>query len=300
MRRSLSAAAAAAILLVAGSAAAQTVTSFASGFSDLRGIAVDSSNNVLVNEVFASRVRRIPAGGGVPTLYATPGFPNEGITIAPSGDVYTSGANIYRFTAPGVGGVFATALPYSLGLDLTSTGLMYVIVGNEVHTVTSGGVRTPLVTAGLTQPYGIAISSADVVVVSDQTQNQVYRVNGDGSLSLYADFTALGRTPVGLVFRGPELYVVTRESDLYRVASMGATPTLFASLGGATTFDVAVQPDGAALYATHQFGDVDRISLPPLPPVVTVPTLTEWAMILFAALLAAAGALYLHRRAQAA
>ena len=299
MRRSLSAAAAAAALLLAGSASAQTVTTFATGFDNLRGVAVDSANNVLVNEVFTNQTRRIPAGGGPATLYSTSGSPNEGVTIAASGDVYTSGSNIYRFTAPGVGGVFNVAPPYSLGMDFSSAGLLYVIVGTEVHTVTPGGVRTPLVTAGLSQPYGLAIGPADLVVVSDQTLNQVFRVNNDGSLTLYSDFTGVGRTPVGLVFRGSELYVVVREREIWRVTGIGASPTLFATLGTfGTSFDIAVRTDGTALYATSDSGDVERISLP--APPATVPTLSEWAMALLAGLLAVTGALYLRHRPRVA
>lgn len=298
MRLSSSVAAAAAALLVAGSAAAQTVTTFAAGFNDLRGVAVDAANNVLVNEVFTSQVLLIPAGGGPATLYANAAFPNEGVTVAASGDVYTSGGDIYRFTAPGVGGVLTTVTSNSLGMDFTSAGLLYAVIDGEVQTVSSGGVKTPVVTAGLLQPYGLAIGPADLILVSDQTLNQVFRVNGDGSLTLYADFNGVARTPVGIVFRGSELYVVVREGEVWRVSSMGATPTLFAALGPfGTSFDIAVQPDGMALYASRASGEVERISLPALPPLpATVPTLGEWAMVLMAALLALFGAAALGRR----
>lgn len=295
MRFSLCTAVAAAALSLAGAAAAQTVTTFATGFNNLRGVAVDSANNVLVNEVFTNQTFRIPAGGGPATVYSVSGSPNEGVTVAASGDVYTSGSNIYRFTAPGVGGVFTTAPPYSLGMDFNSAGLLYAVVGTQVHTVTPGGVRTPLVTAGLSQPYGLAVGPADLVVVSDQTLNQVFRVNNDGSLTLYSDFNGVARTPVGLVFRGSELYVVVREREIWRVNGIGASPTLFATLGTfSTSFDIAVRPDGTALYAAGDGGDVEQISLP--APPATVPTLSEWAMALLAGLLAVAGALYLRHR----
>ena len=93
---------------------------------------------------------------------------------------------------------------------------------------------------------------------------------------------------------------MVRQGEVWRVSGIGATPTLFATLGAGfgTSFDIAVRPDGTALFATRETGRVERISLPPLPS--TVPTLTEWAMALLAALLGGAGALYLHRRARTA
>gem|GEM_PF-6962302 len=280
---------------LAGSAAAQTVTPFATGLNSLRGVAVDSSNNVLVNEVFTGQTLRIPAGGGVPTAYATTGSP-EGVTVAVTGDVFISGSDVYRSTAANVGSIYASPPAYSLGMDIDSGGQLYAIVGDEIHLVTPGAT-TPLVTVGLSEPYGLAIGPSDLVLVSDQTLNQIFRINGDGSLTLYADFNGVGRTPVGLVFRGAELYVVVRQGEVWRVGALGEAPSLFAPLGAlGTSFDIAVQPDGAALYVTWDSGDIERVSLPPLPAPAAVPTLSEWAMILLGLAMAGGAALILQRR----
>lgn len=137
-----------------------------------------------------------------------------------------------------------------------------------------------------------------------------------------------GPRSVAITPDGARVYVTTFLNTVAVIqTSDNSVLTTIPLPGGSGPFGVAVTPDGARVYVTNfangtvsaiQTSDntvLTTVTLPPgsqtygfgqfigpvpPPPPATVPTLSQWALILFGVMLAGGAALYLQRRRIAA
>lgn len=128
---------------------AGNVTTFATGFANIYGLAGDASGNLYVASTSAHKVVRITPGGTV-TDYATD-FPSNsnlmGMAFDSAGNLYVAdvSAGIYK-VAPGGGvSLWATGMSYPRDVAFNSTGQLFAVGGYnpmQMFSVASDGTPT--------------------------------------------------------------------------------------------------------------------------------------------------------------
>ena len=211
------------------------------------GITVDSVGNLYVTEstTNAHRIRRI-----VPELvstFATDLYQVSSITVDSLGNVYSvASSRIYKTTPAGVSTVFAgdgsqafqdgtgTSARFwnPQGLACDSAGNVYLADnGNHrIRRITPEGVVTTL--AGSTQgfqdgtgtnatfsdPRGVAVDSAGIVYVVEQTNNRIRRITPEGVVTTLAGSGTIGSadgTGTNATFSTPYAVAVDSVGNVY-------------------------------------------------------------------------------------
>ncbi len=167
MIRKITAAGVVTTLAGSGAAGSANGNGTAASFNSPASIAVDSSGNVYVGDVYGFTIRKITSGGDVTTL-------------AGSG---TSG------TTNGIG--TAASLGYAISIAVDSSGNVYFAdqYANMIRKITAAGVVTTLAgstTAGSTNgtgtaatfngPRGIAVGSTGTLYVGDTSNNLIRKI----------------------------------------------------------------------------------------------------------------------------
>jgi trimeric autotransporter adhesin len=145
------------------------------------GLAMDKSGNLYIADSSNNRIRQISPGGvittiagngqaaytgnGGPALSAALNFP-VGVAVDASGNVYIADTSnsVVRMVTPA-------------GIIATLAG-----VGNAA----SGGDQGPATSAGLNEPWGVAVDSAGNVYISDSGNNTVRVVGKNGIINQFA------------------------------------------------------------------------------------------------------------------
>ena len=142
-------------------------------------VAVDSSGNLFIADVFNFRIRRVDAQTGVITTVAGAGKGG-----------HTSGDG-----GPAVFAVFGQIN----GLAVDSANNLYLSdTSNKViRRVTPAGTISTAVATGLEAPYGIAIDASNNLYVADGAANRVFKFTG-GSLALFAGSGQSGYSGEGI------------------------------------------------------------------------------------------------------
>ena len=105
----------------------------------------------------------------------------------------------------------------------------------------------------------------------------------------------------GLTFDGAGVLYgqASDQAVIYRIPVDGSVPTSYATDPAfAFPYGFSTGPDGALYSADYSASRTFRITAAPFVPTVTVPTLSEWAMILFGLGLAGSAAVIVQRRRQ--
>lgn len=181
------------ILEYSGGVATKLVPSFS--FNQPAGVAVDSSGNVFVADTGNNAIEEIPFSGG-PVVHLGTSFTfnaPSGIAVDSSGNLYVADAGSSRVVE--ISGSTVTPLPgtYSnpFGVAVDSAGDVYVADNNDhvVQMITPAGNVTTV--AGSTSatglcsttspplfhnPYGVAVSTAGDLYVSDYFASQVCKL----------------------------------------------------------------------------------------------------------------------------
>lgn len=293
------------VLLAPVSASAQTVTTYATGAYDGASMSFDSSGALIIGATNSSNVYRAPPGGGEVNVYINRSSSVADAVIGPDNALYTvvDGGTVNRY-APG--STTPDATPYATGvttdrfnrLVFDSAGRLYVIGvsdRNVYRTPVGGGAATVF---GSLPAYGIAgaiaVGPAGDLFVTEQASRSVVRIPSTGGQStVFA--TGVGRSNGLAVAGNGDVYI--NDYDKLLIRRVPAS--------GGTGVEIASVPDmpngltlrGGRLYVSTSFtGDVYQVALPSEP--APVPTMTEWAMILFAMMLAGGAVLHLQRRRQ--
>ena len=294
------------LVLTGGAATAQTVTTYATNTGGpAANVTFDSSGALFVSGFNSNDFYRVPPGGGAGAFFASKSGAFGGIVGPDDGLYYATTIGTVERYAPGAttpdAAPYATSLPVGsyLNLAFDTSGRLYVVSRDDdsVYRVPAGGGAATVfgtVPAG-SRPFGLAINSAGRLYISFEGITGVYIIEpAGGAATLFAttpaaDSYGLTVSPTG------EVYVSSYSGDIYAAPAAGGAATTFVSTIPNPT---ALTISGGILYAgNYGIGDVFAISLPgpPPPPVATIPTLSEWAMILFAGLLAM-GAVWTVRR----
>ena len=131
-------------------------------FSNITGIAVDIYNNIFVSDSNNYRIRR----------------------ITPAGVVSTFAGSATQGTVDGLGSNASLYQPY--GLTVAPDGLIYMMDGSNIRTISSNGRVTTFVEGFSSNPTGICADSNSTVYVADTGQNKIFMITSDGTLTTVA------------------------------------------------------------------------------------------------------------------
>ena len=261
---------------------AGAVSTYATGLSTPRGLAFDAANNLYVANNGDKTIQKITPQG-VMTTFAS-GLTGDlyGVAIDPStGNIFVSeilndfaNSSILEFTPGGAMTTFATlASPGGLVFDanhnlfvtLASGGGAAGTIGG-INEVSPLGVVTPVVSSGMSDPIGLARSTAgDLYAAELNGDMRILHSTTGGAVNVFA--TGVG-TPYGLTF-GPDgrLYVADFAGGEIEAVTSGGSVSTFATGFSSPRF-ITLGPDavpepgtlcllalgGAALLARRRHG----------------------------------------------
>ena len=159
-------------------------TTFLTGFSSPKGIAIDSENNIYVVDSYSEILYKI-SPDGIKTIFAT-GFSSPyGITVDTEGNVYVVDSNyesVYKISQDGVKTIYATGFSYPRGITIDSENSIYISDSgyDVVYKVNSYGVKTTYA-SGFSSLYGISVDTQDNIYVVDDYYDKLYKVTPDGN-----------------------------------------------------------------------------------------------------------------------
>ncbi|HTW98113.1 MAG TPA: hypothetical protein VMD59_05010, partial [Acidimicrobiales bacterium] len=263
------------------------------------GVALDSHGDLAVTEASGNRVRFVPAssgsyygqamaGGDIYTVAGTgaPGYSGDGgpaqsaeiseplgVAFDGLGDLAFSDSqnHVVRFVPAASGTYFGTAM---------SPADIYTIAGNG--TGGSSGDGNPATTAQLSQPFGLAFTAEDSLLLADALADKVREVQSGFSAPTVTSASSASGT-VGQPFslavaaNGTPTPAVSLSGDLpaglsYTAGSNGAG-TISGTPAASGDFTIDVQAsNGVAPAATTELSiDVAPAPVTPAPPSTTIP-----------------------------
>jgi len=215
-------------------------------------VVIDSAGNTIFADSGNHRVRRIGADGYISTIAGTgePGYSGDGgpaiaaTLITPQGLALDSAGNLYVSD-------YTANVVRKIGTD----GIITTVAGTGYPG--NAGTGGKAVSAFLNGPYALATDRAGNLYIAEDLNNQVRRVNADGSISVLT--TTRFTNPEGLaVDASGNIYVSSwGDSKIFKVTPAGAA-TLFAGTGnygfsgdgGPATAAALAGPSGLAFDAS--------------------------------------------------
>ena len=185
---------------------------------------------------------------------------------------------------------------------LRRAGLLLILCSAASAQYTITEYSTGL-TAG-SYPYGIAAGPDGALWFTEGNGNRIGRITTAGVITEFSAGLTAGSGPNGIA-AGPDsaLWFTEYSGRIGRITTAGVITEYSTGLtAGSGPYGIAAGPDGALWFTEYSGNRIGRIAAAS-QTVPTVPTLSEWGMLLLALLLAAAAGLQLHcgarRRASA-
>ena len=142
----------------------------AAALNSPRAVTVDSAGNLWIADTFNGRIRRVDANGVIRTVNTGNLGAPRGVAVAANGDLFVSDSGNHRI------------------LRVDGFGNVSIVAGTGTAGFSGdGGLATA---ATLTQPHGIGIDGAGILVIADRGNNRIRRI-AEGGVRLL--------TPYGLL-----------------------------------------------------------------------------------------------------
>lgn len=202
---------------------------------------------------------------------------------------------------------------YGVAVDTVNSFVYFTAydTGTILRTDLTGGSRETF-DSGLNAPAGLEVGSDGFLYVGDSDNQQVVRYPSNcvaPCLSQTVFASGGGMTSTRGVSRSPTTGIMfisdggaLGSGKVYTVGPAGGTPVQYSALSVDGVESIYLIDGTNSLYVSGGVGsgspDVYKISVAAAPTFLAspVPTMTEWAMILFAAILAGGAAVVLQRR----
>jgi len=172
--------------LVTTAGYANSLTNFATGFSNPRGIAIDAQGNVFIADFGSKLVKKFPVGGGTPVTITSGAVGPVGVAVDYAGNVYVADYTQNTIIKVPAGGGSPTTISSGYG---AITGIAADASGNVyspdyatgvVKKIPPGGGATVTIASGFTNPSGIAVDSLGNVYISDYTTSLITKIPPGG------------------------------------------------------------------------------------------------------------------------
>jgi sugar lactone lactonase YvrE len=204
------------------------------------GLAVNADGTVYVADgMFAYTVRRGVeiAQAGMLFGFGYPGF-MRGVAASGANEwvVTTANGTVARWTPGEQAETLAHGFDLLMGVALSGNAIVFADAGTGRILSLENGTVTELA-GGLDKPYGVAVSSAGTIYVSEPDAGRIVKLSGGKAVTV---LDGLG-WPEGLAIRGDKLYAVdTGTKQVLEVDLVsGATQTIASSLPVGTPQGVA-------------------------------------------------------------
>lgn len=177
--------------------------SSSAALSDPIGVAVDAAGNIFVSEETANRIQKITPDGIVSTIVAQIARP-VAIAIDSDGNIFSNDNNrIRKIARSGTGSIIEIQPSVVTGRQFQTGGIAVDNAGNlfvadlngRILKVTTGSVTTVVgeATPPLFRPtFGLAVGSAQELLVVDSVNNRVVKISRDSVISTVAGNGAPG------------------------------------------------------------------------------------------------------------
>jgi sugar lactone lactonase YvrE len=221
-----------------------TPTTFATGFSNPKGLVFDGNGHLYVADPGKSAVIvfTIPDGSG--STFASNLSSPTGVALDTAGFLYVSEAgtgNILKFAKDGTKTTFASNTGASAGLAFDNSGNLFSgdFTGGKIYKFAPDGTKTTFA-SGLNFPAGLAVDTAGNLFEADSGSGTIFKFAPDGTKSSFA--TGIGR-PYGIAFdSGGNLIVADNANGAtLRYSPEGTKSNIFTSNFNTPQF-VAVEP----------------------------------------------------------
>ena len=160
-----------------------------SKFTDLLGIAIDSSDNVYISDRFSMRVVKVTPGG---TLSF---FAGSGASGAPTpGPATSSNLNPRGLAVDSNGNVFISVDDVYRVVKVTPGGTLSFFAGNGTSGAPTPG---PATSSRLRTPGNLAVDSSGNLYIADGGNQQILKVTPGGTLSIAAGTGTAGASTEG-------------------------------------------------------------------------------------------------------
>jgi len=170
------------------------------GFNYISAVALDVSNNLLIAEMDAGKVRKVDANGNISTVAGSGASGNSGdggaatnarmylvtgIAEDAFGNLFIADTGSHNIRKVNVNGIISTlASVNSQGVATDSSGNVYIADGGgNVYRVDTQSNLTTLAT-GFNSADGVAISWNNSIFIADHGNEQVKQVDTNGNVSL--------------------------------------------------------------------------------------------------------------------
>jgi trimeric autotransporter adhesin len=141
------------------------------------GVAVDASGNIYIADAFSNRVRMVTKSTGIITTVA-----GDGKQVNSGDGKLATSASVYYPNCLAVdasGNIYVAATPdHRIRVITKSTGIISTVAGDGSEGYKGDG--GPATSAGLHNPYGIAVDALGNLYIADQLNNRIRTVNFNG------------------------------------------------------------------------------------------------------------------------
>jgi hypothetical protein len=217
------------------------------------GVAVDAIGDIYIADLGNNRIRMVDTNGIITTVAGngTATFSGDG------GQAISAGVDQpYGLAVDASGNVFVSDIVNNCVRRIGTNGIITTVAGNRSAGFSGDG--GPATQASVNQPYGIAVSASDNLVIADRNNNRVRSVNLDGPQTLVLPGVSLNNAGSYSVIISNEWGSVTSSVATLAISSPPVVSTQPQSLrvtnGNSAAFSISAAGTGTLAYQWRKNG----------------------------------------------
>jgi NHL repeat-containing protein/type IX secretion system substrate protein len=151
------------------------------------GVAVDGSGNIIISDYQNSCIRKVNTAGIISTIAGngTPGYSGDGLAATLAELKYPTGVAV-----DASGNIYVADRANNCVRKISSSGIISTFAGTGVAGF--GGDGTPATAALLNEPAGVCLDGSGNVLIADENNHRIRKVNSSGIITTFAGTGADG------------------------------------------------------------------------------------------------------------